>query len=122
MNWTSTPAQRALIASLEEDGDGDEQPSSRQSCRIPDKTLLRFVAQRWRELQRPPTLRELREHRVVIQRRFGIGKARRRAAELLTEAERAAYTWRCPKCGREFTGANGLASHASHAKRRGVEL
>jgi len=118
MNWTLTPEQQRLLSFLELD---PESPKVGRP-RLSDIELKQFIARRFRELGRPPTIRELDPHRGVIKTRFG-GHAnvlRIAADQILTDEERAElYVWRCQYCPRTFRNANGRAKHERACKKRG---
>jgi len=117
MNWTHTPAQRAICAfhdmSISEAIGEPAMARKTAKPRYSDMELLEFIAKQWRQLKRPPKLEDLNPRRAAIKARFGSLKhALRRAAHLLTPEERQEYVLRCKHCGRaNFKDARGLASH-----------
>jgi len=122
MNWTLTPAQQATRHFLDTPTSAvpgeDPAPRSRKP-HYTDVELLTFVAEKYREFQRPPKPDELNPHRNTLTTRFkNINRALRLAAmQFLTTKEREAYVWRCQFCGRTaFKSSRGLAGHEKFCK------
>ena len=101
-----------------------EAPGPLSKPRYSDIELLAFIAERYRELKRPPKLAELNPRRHAILARFkSFDRALHLAAEqLLTTEEHEEYVWRCEYCGRTgFRSARGFWSHVQACKRKGAD-
>ena len=116
MNFELTPAQITLCNFADTP---TAAPGSKP--RKTDDELLQIIAERWRELEYPPTGDDLIPYRATVARRFGgYCKAIRLAAKrYLTEEERERLAWRCPHCDRTgFKTARGLATHERACKEK----
>jgi len=109
MNWDLSPAQARVCWWVEY----AEVEDTAQKPRLSNEELLRYIADLWRNLKRPPLASDAVGKRCTIARRFhSFSNARRKAYELLTAQEQAEYRWRCRYCGRDdFQDPRGLTSH-----------
>ena len=125
MNWQLTPAQqqaaRFLELSIEEVVGETTTRKHGYHTNLTRTELLEFIAEKWRELKRPPKTNELKRHKHAIRKHFNSIRAARQctARMLLSDAEREEYVWRCPYCGRTgFKNTNGWVKHMECCRRK----
>ena len=124
MNWDTTTAQRDLYEFLDTPVSiilKEETSTKPRNQYLSDSRLLSLIAERWRELERPPSCEDLTTvPMAAIKKRFRrYSRALLLAGDLLSEEERENLTWTCKWCGRRgFKDSRGWRSHERFCKRR----